>query len=474
MWFKSSFTIPAVAAISFCLIGGTAPAAADILHVPGDYPTIQEAIDTAVDGDEVEVHPGTYNETINFLGKAIRVYSTDGPDVTIIDAQQTGTVVTCFSAEGPDTVLDGFTITGGISGNGGGMRNINSSPTVINCTFSGNSAGGGGGMYNVGGSSPTVSDCSFSQNTAADGWGGGMLNTHGASPIVTNCTFSGNTANFGGGMFSGDYKGGAFPTVTNCTFVGNSADVGGGGMCNDFSSSTVTNCTFTGNTAGSVGGGMYNSYYSTTVTNCTFSGNSAGDGGGMANVDGSDATVTNCILWGDSPNEFSGSGTSTVGYSNVQGGFTGDGNIDADPLFVDPGIGDYRLSSGSPAIDAGNNWGVPIDENDYDDDGVLCELFPVDLDGNPRFNADESDFDPGCGVPVVVDMGAYEYQFDPVEQITFADITGDGAVSTLDLLSLFADWGECAKGCCLADLDLDGFVNTIDLLLLFANWGACK
>ncbi len=74
MSFKSNITTPAVAAISFCLIGGTVPAAGDIIHVPGDFPTIQEAIDVAMDGDEVEVHPGTYFETINFLGKAIRVF----------------------------------------------------------------------------------------------------------------------------------------------------------------------------------------------------------------------------------------------------------------------------------------------------------------------------------------------------------------------------------------------------------------
>ena len=56
-------------------------ARADILHVPGDYLTIQAAIDAAVDGDEVEVHPGTYNETINFLGKAITVRSSGGAKV---------------------------------------------------------------------------------------------------------------------------------------------------------------------------------------------------------------------------------------------------------------------------------------------------------------------------------------------------------------------------------------------------------
>ena len=76
---------------------------------------------------------------------------------------------------------------------------------------------------------------------------------------------------------------------------------------------------------------------------------------------------------------------------------------------------------------------------DYDEDGVLCELFPVDLDGNPRFNADEADFDPDCSVPVVVDMGAYEYQFDPVENVVFADIHADGSVGAADLLALLAN-----------------------------------
>ncbi len=91
------------------------------------YCSIQVAIDNAVDTDEIVVAPGTYFETINFLGKAITLKSSAGAAVTTIDAQAAGSVVTCNSGEGLDTVLDGFTITGGLAGSGGGMFNFNSS-----------------------------------------------------------------------------------------------------------------------------------------------------------------------------------------------------------------------------------------------------------------------------------------------------------------------------------------------------------
>ncbi len=110
------------------------------------YCSIQTAIDNAVDTDEVVVAPGTYFETIDFLGKAITLRSSDGPDVTTIDGSGNFHVVLCVTSEGPTTVLDGFTITGGnangngLDSQGGGMYNNFSSPTVTNCTFSGNTA----------------------------------------------------------------------------------------------------------------------------------------------------------------------------------------------------------------------------------------------------------------------------------------------------------------------------------------------
>jgi len=325
-------------------------AVADIHYVnPGE--SIQAAIVAADPGDEIEVAPGTYYEAIDFKGKAVRLYSSGGQDVTTIDGTGHYHVVQCINSEGPDTILEGFTITGGdATGSwpddlGGGMFNNGSNPTVTNCIFSGNTANHGGGMYNKlsdptvtnctfngntasddgGGmfnieSSPTVTNCSFSSNTATDS-GGGMLNYYNANPTVNNCTFSSNTADrYGGGMynmesspmvinctFSGNtvnYGGGMWnflsnPTVINCTFSGNTTNLSGGGMYNEFfSRPTVTNCTFTDNTASDDGGGMYNWWNSSSaVTNCTFTGNTASDdGGGMHNDENSSPTVTKCTF----------------------------------------------------------------------------------------------------------------------------------------------------------------------------------
>ena len=151
---------------------------------------IQDCIDAAADGDECVVAPGMYFENINMLGKAVTLRSSDGPDVTTIDANGRGTVIKCISGEGPDTVIEGFTITGGNANGdhpddrGGGMRNEASSPTVTSCIFSGNSAGHAGGMFNGQQSSPAVTACTFVGNSADAtnkngfhvGRGGGMYN----------------------------------------------------------------------------------------------------------------------------------------------------------------------------------------------------------------------------------------------------------------------------------------------------------
>src|SRR5262245_2129372 len=94
-------------------LGGSLLAQASIIRVPADVATIQAAINTSIDGDTVQVSPGTYVENLNFSGKAIRVTSVQGPEVTIIDGNQNGSVVVFSSGEGPQSVLNGFTIRNG-------------------------------------------------------------------------------------------------------------------------------------------------------------------------------------------------------------------------------------------------------------------------------------------------------------------------------------------------------------------------
>ncbi len=375
--------------LSLCvlLLAMVSTAAGTTLYVPGDYSSIQAAIDEAVSGEnQIEVAPGTYYEAINFNGKAVRLYSADGRDATTIDA--TGldaSVVTCTSSEGSGTILEGFTITGGNGVSGGGMYNFFSSPTVTNCTFSSNKAfNRGGGMCNYGGTNPTVTNCIFSGNSAH--YGGGMHNST-SSPTVTNCNFIGNTGYTGGGMSNEFYSD---SIVTNCTFISNTSGGRGAGMMNFYySSPTVTNCNFSKNYVVYTGGGMSNEKNSNSiVTNCTFSDNTSGKSvaGGMHN-EASNPTVTNCILWGDTPDEIVDTqfAAPIVTYSDVQGGYEGTGNIDADPMFADA---DGRLLASSLCIDAGNDAAVPS--------GVT-----TDLDGNPRIQG-------AC-----VDMGAFEVLADP-------------------------------------------------------------
>jgi hypothetical protein len=291
---------------------------------PADFSSIQPAIDAAISGvDQVEVKPGTYIESINFNGKAIRLYSSDGHEVTTIDANGAYHVVQCVSGEDSNTVMEGFTITGGYADTimgydsyGGGMLNLNSSPTVTDCNFLGNVAANyGGGMYNEDGS-PIVTGCTFNGNSVwSNGDGAGMANKN-SCPSVNNCTFRGNQL-FQGGDGGGMYNfSGSSPVVADCTFIDNGGSFygvsGGGVYCVD-GNLTVTDCNFIGNTAYS-GGGVAASG-DQIITYCTFIGNSANRGGGMA-ISGAISTVAYCTFSQNAANE-NGGGMHSVNWESL-------------------------------------------------------------------------------------------------------------------------------------------------------------
>jgi hypothetical protein len=327
-----------------------------------------------------------------------------------------------------NSVLDGFTITGGHANDsdysdsrGGGLHSRYGTMLINNCTFIGNySIFSGAGIYNYKGEL-SITNCTFAMNLAENDGGGGIYNYQ-SNISLNNCTFNKNSVQFdkGGGLYNdesdpnvynctfieniADNGGGIYnryssPTIINCAFIGNSAGLGGG--MNNFNRSnsnpTLINCLFTGNRARSSGGGVYNYWGEPILTNCTFTWNSADEGNALAcrsDHDRNTVTLTNCILW-DGGNEIWNSELSIVNasYSNIKGGWFGEGNIDENPQFVDmlgpdntTGTKDdnLRLSSTSPCVDAGDPNYTPESEE-------------TDLDGYSRI------------VNRRIDMGAYEF-----------------------------------------------------------------
>ncbi|MBN1591824.1 MAG: hypothetical protein JW941_01085 [Candidatus Coatesbacteria bacterium] len=292
----------------------------------GDFTAIQDAIDAAADGDEIVVHPGTYYENIRFNAKNLALVSTNPKDrtvveMTVIDGGGYGAVVTFDGTESEDCLLAGFKITNG-------------DDSGINCApFSAS------GPFTM----ATITDCIV---TANEGFAGGGIVYCGG--LIDRCIVSNNSASgVCGGLF------------------------GCGG--------TISNCLITGNRGGTMqirGGGLASC--DGAIVNCTIAYNSAWEGGGLSMCYGDNS---NLILWGNEGGELCVSSTT---YSCVQGGANGAGNISDDPQFIDPLLGDYRLSPFSPCANAGSE---------------SAGYGNRDLEGNPRI------------VGSSVDMGAFEYPF---------------------------------------------------------------
>ncbi len=182
--------------------------------------TIQSCIGQAIDGDTITVKPGTYQEHVDFLGKAVTLRSQDGPSVTVIDGGATGNTVTFQSGEGEGSVLEGFTIQNAAGSDfGGGIYCSGASPIIRGNIITQNKANiSGGGIYSLNGS-PLIEYNQISQNQARSNafsaYGGGIY-CEGGSPVIRDNVISGNLVGLSAAAFgSGIYCKNCTPTIVN-------------------------------------------------------------------------------------------------------------------------------------------------------------------------------------------------------------------------------------------------------------------
>ncbi|MBW6492529.1 MAG: T9SS type A sorting domain-containing protein [Lentimicrobium sp.] len=381
---------------------------AQIIHIPADYPTIQQGVNAANDGDTVLVHPGTYYENVNISNKSITLASLylttqdtsyitqtviasvhlDGCNnarlsgLTLSDESSVG-----LSCWGSNAMIDNLIITGNSSSDwlgGGGVLiydciDLRFSDVIISDNiYQGynNNLSQGGGIF-CENSNPVFHNVTISDNTAMPfGYGGG-ISCWNSSPIFENCFFTGNSAKYGGAVYCAD---GSNPVFRNVVFAGNNwgEDWGMGSVLYLEDSwgpcfPSLINCTMTGNAG---------VHHNPNLISC-----------GWSYSCPSNVTVTNSISWynGNEYGWYDGFDYSTVSYSNVGCYMPGEGNINMEPLFLGTGEHPYQLSPGSPCIDTGTP----------DTTGLNLPL--TDLMGNYRIWDGDGD-----GIERI-DMGAYEF-----------------------------------------------------------------
>jgi parallel beta-helix repeat protein len=324
---------------------------ARVVHVPGEYGTIQIGINAAVDGDTVLVAAGTYTEHFSYNGRNILVISESGPENTIIQATHANqAIVSITQNEGNGAVLEGFTIRDAY--NAAGVYTQDTSPIIAANIFLNNYNIEHGGAVSSFGGCPILTDNYFEGNTSIDLGGGAFFSYQGRSIVIGNVFYRNYAPEHHGGaihIFTSDKS-----RVHHNLFYQNSCLALGGA----FLFSVVTNGKF---------------YNNTVVDNTDIEAH----GAGVAVWYSDNCHVYNNIIVQNhgigihhfpiNNNTFSYNDvwTNTINYDGAE---PGEGSISADPAFIGGEPFSFHLTSNSPCIDAGD----PL--STLDPDGTIADM----------------------------------------------------------------------------------------------------
>ncbi len=452
------------------------------------FATIQKAVDMASPHDIVLLTNGTYrgagNRRIDVYDKPLFLRSINGPGECIIDCENVD--YGFYFHKCGDFVLEGLTIMNGyahsgpgVAGAGGAVNCFRGAMKMINCVITHcRSDHAGGGVYSGG---SEIVGCVISDCSTGLGGGGGICCCPPAPTRILGCTIVNNTATHeGGAVFAwahdieirdcdinrntaptggGIYISEGSNAIEGCQVVANVARKSGGGIYVRLASQTVQNCLLVGNMAGEGGGAIKTKDTDLQIDYCTIAGNTGTPGSGICTEGGGPVSISNSIVWGNRPvqePQIVGIGDLSVdiAYTDVEAGWEGLGNIDADPLFVKAGYwnnngtdddlsddlwidGDYHLKS-----QAGRWNANPPSAGTWVQDDVTSPCLDA---GNMSDPIGYEPF-PNGGV---INMGAYggtaqaskSYFGKPVcETVIAGDINGDCRVDFLDFTFMSFHW----------------------------------
>jgi len=493
-------------------------------NVPGEYATIQAAINASSNGDVVIIAPGTYtgtgNKDLDFAGKAITVKSTNPDDssvvaATVIDCENSGRGFCFYSGESSNSIVSGITIKRGrVSNQGAGIYCSGSSPTIKNCVITescafgsyGNPNGGsayGGGVYCTLNSHLTLIDCTVSNNNAQGGTGSDEW----CSPM-SGCSGSlgkGGDA-YGGGIFcSSDSS----ITVTGCIITNNSVlggqggiyyetgspeggEMGGmayGGGIYSASAAVINNCRIVSNTA-TGGNGGYNSAFGNglgggisadgTITNCLIADNLANEGSGgppRENQEGGgiltdDSYISNCTITGN------------ICVANYGSGIQGTSSTVIVNCIIWNNSDDdlYNCSATYSCISNTDDGTGVIHSNPCFVSGPLGNYYLRQIAAGQSSNS--PCVDAGSDTSKNLGMSAYTTRTDKIADMGivdmgyhypakfYPDLNGDAFVNFIDFAIFANDWQQTSDPCNpkSGDIYKDGQVDIYDLALLVNDW----